>query len=152
VSFRVAITPTGQRTVSRLRGKARDSFDAAVTRLAAEGCRAASYRLSGRLVERLCSVSLYGRYRALVCFPDEARVVVLLVGEHRRDDPALDVYRQLYRLLELSEPSAERTKPPCCEDDNEAPVDPELLDRFEAGAKRLRSRSRRRARPRRPAR
>ncbi|HEU4906581.1 MAG TPA: hypothetical protein VFT19_10790 [Solirubrobacterales bacterium] len=38
MSYRVSITPTGQRSVDALRGKARKSFDAAVKRLAAEGC------------------------------------------------------------------------------------------------------------------
>jgi hypothetical protein len=147
VSLRVAITPTGQRSVDSLRGRPRKAFDRAVERLAAEGCRAASYRLSGPIVEHICSVALYGRYRALVCFPDPKSVVVLLVGEHRRGDPDLDVYLELCRLLELPEPAEERTKPPCCEDEDEAPVDPELIDRFEAGAKSLRRASRgRRAR------
>jgi hypothetical protein len=148
VSFSVGITPTGQRSVNALRGKARESFEAAVLRLASDGCRAASYRLTGAIVERICSVPLYGRYRALVCFPEGDRVVVLLVGEHLRDDPEVDIYRQLYRTLGLSEPTEERTKPPCCEDDTGAPVDPDLLDRFEAAARKLRGRTPRRTRRR----
>jgi hypothetical protein len=137
VNFRVSITPTGQRSVGELRGKARRSFDAAVKRLVSEGCRAGDYRLSGEDVEHICSVHLYGRHRALVCFPDEVSVVVLLVGEHRRDDASLDIYRSLYRLLDLPKPSAKRTKPPCCDDAAEAPIDPTLLDRFQQGAKQL---------------
>ncbi len=145
MSFRVSITPTGQRSVDALRGKARKSFDAAVERLASEGCKAGDYRLTGAGVEHICSVQLYGRHRTLVCFPDDESVVVLLVGEHQRDDPEVDVYRSLYRLLELPEPSAKRTKPPCCEKAGKAPIDPELLDRFQARAKQLRRRSRRSA-------
>lgn len=144
MSFRVGITPTGQRSVDALRGKARDSYDEVLFRLASEGCRAASYRLTGPIVEHICSVPLYGRYRALVCFPDEERVVILLVGEHVRRSPELDVYRQLYRLLGLEEPAEERTKPPCCEDDADTPVDPDLLDRFEAAARKLQPRRPRR--------
>jgi hypothetical protein len=48
VSFSVSITPTGQRSVDALRGKARKSFDVAVRRLAAEGCKAGDYRLRRR--------------------------------------------------------------------------------------------------------
>ncbi len=128
-----------------MRGKTRESFDEAVRRLAAEGCKAGDYRLTGEGVDHICAVHLYGRYRLLVCFPDDRRVVVLLMGEHADDDPEVDVYRSLYRLLDLPEPTAKRTKPPCCDEAGRGPVDPELLDRFSAGAKAL-VRTRRRAR------
>lgn len=143
MSHRVAITPTGRRTVEALRGKARKSFDAAVERLAVEGCAAGDYRLTGADIEHICAVHLYGRHRALVAFPDTESVVVLLVGEHVADDPDLDVYRSLYRLLDLPEPSAKRTKPPCCREDGEPPVDADLLDRFRKAAMDLSRRARR---------
>jgi hypothetical protein len=146
VSHRVSITPTGQRSVDALRGKARKSFDAAVKRLAAEGCSAGDYRLTGEGIEHICAIHLYGRHRALVAFPDGESVVVLLVGEHLADDSELDIYRDLYRLLELPKPSAKRTKPPCCTEDGEPPVDPDLLDRFRDAAAEFRRRSRRRSR------
>lgn len=120
-----------------MRGKVRKSFDAAVRRLAAEGCKAGDYRLTGEEVDHICSVHLYGRHRLLVCFPDDQQVVVLLVGEHTNDDPEVDTYRSLYRLLDLPEPTAKRTKPPCCDEAGQAPVDAEILDRFSAGAKAL---------------
>jgi mRNA-degrading endonuclease RelE of RelBE toxin-antitoxin system len=147
VSYRVSITPTGQRSVDALRGKGRRSFDAAIERLAAEGCKAGDYRLTGEGIEHICSVHVYGRHRILVCFPEEDSVVVLVAGEHLRDSPELDVYRALYRLLGLPEPSAQRTKPPCCDEAGQAPIDSELLDRFRAGAKALTRR--RQPRPRR---
>lgn len=84
-----------------------------------------------------------GRHRALVAFPDTESVVVLLVGEHVADDPDLDVYRSLYRLLDLPEPNAKRTKPPCCREDGEPPVDADLLDRFRDAATGLSRRARR---------
>lgn len=143
MSFQVSITPTGQRSVKALRGKARKSFDAAVQRLASEGCAAGDYRLSGEVVEHICSLQLYGLHRALVCFPDDESVVVLIVGEHRDSYPKLDVYRSLYRLLELPEPPAKRTKPPCCDESGKPPVDPNLLDHFHDRAKALTRRTRR---------
>jgi hypothetical protein len=143
VSFSVSITPTGRRSVDALRGKVLRSFDNAVERLASEGCKAGDYRLTGEVIEHICSVQLYGRHRALVCFPDEESIVVLLVGEHLHDNPEADIYRSLYRLLELPEPSTKRTKPPCCDEAEMAPVDPELLDLFQAGARTLTSRLRR---------
>jgi hypothetical protein len=111
--------------------------------LASEGCKAGDYRLTGEVIEHICAVQLYGRHRALVCFPDEESVVVLLVGEHLRDDPQADVYLSLYRLLDLPEPSAKRTKPPCCREAGKAPVDPALLEQFQVAAKGLTSRLRR---------
>ena len=142
MSFTVSITPTGQRSVDALRGKARKSFDAAVERLASEGCKAGDYRLTGEGIEHICSVQLYGRHRALVCFPDDQSVVVLLVGEHTNDDPEVDVYRSLYRLLELPEPTAKRTKPPCCDEAEQPSVDPKLLEHFRDRAVQLRRRCR----------
>ena len=142
MSCRVSITPTGRRSVDALRGKARRSFEAAVERLAAEGCAAGNYRLTGEGIEHICALHLYGRYRVLVAFPDDASIVVLLVGEHLADDPELDVYRDLYRQLGLREPATKRTKPPCCDESGKPPVDSERLDRFAATAKEL---SRRRA-------
>jgi hypothetical protein len=66
VSYRVSITPTGQRSVEALRGKVRKSFDAAVKRLAADGCAGGDYRLTGEDIEHICAIHLYGRHRALV--------------------------------------------------------------------------------------
>jgi mRNA-degrading endonuclease RelE of RelBE toxin-antitoxin system len=143
VSFSISITPTGQRSVDALRGKARKSFDAAVRRLAAEGCKAGDYRLTGEGADHICAMHLYGRYRLLIGFPDDRQVVVLLVGEHKTDDPDLDVYRSLYRLLDLPEPTTKRTKPPCCDEAGQGPVDSEVFDRFSAGAKALVRRRRR---------
>jgi len=143
VSLRVTITPTGRRSVEALRGKVRKSFDAAVKRLAAEGCAAGDYRLTGEDIEHICAIHLYGRHRALIAFPDEASVVILLVGEHLADDPELDIYRSLYRLLQLPEPSTKRTKPPCCREDGEPPVAPELFDRFREAATELGHRAQR---------
>jgi hypothetical protein len=36
-----------------------------------------------------------------------------------------------------TEPTAKRTKPPCCDETGQAPVDPELFDRFSVGPKAL---------------
>lgn len=71
MSFSVGTTPTGQRSVNALRGKARKSFDDAVRRLAAEGCKAGDYRLAGEGVDHICAIHLYGQHRLLVCLPDD---------------------------------------------------------------------------------
>jgi hypothetical protein len=81
-------------------------------------------------------------YRMLVAFPSEREVSILLVGRHLRN-PALDVYMKLCRTLDLQMPPGERTKPPCCDSENDAPpVDDALVDRFQDGVKRLRRENR----------
>lgn len=139
VSLRVSLTPSAQRQADALRGKAARAYEEALVKLEAEGCAAGDYRLSGDIVDHICSLQLYGRYRALVCFPDAESVAIVAVAEHLRDDPD-DVYGSLYELLEIPEPTEKRTKPPCCGEDDQAPIDPELLDRFRAAATRLRRR------------
>jgi len=63
---------------------------------------------------------------------------VVLIAEHDRGSK--DVYGALYELLGISRPTGKRSKPPCCGDDGEPPIDPELLDHLVAAAKRLRRR------------
>jgi hypothetical protein len=133
---RVSETATAHRQASALRGKVADSYDAALVRLEAEGCAAADYRLTGVVVDRICALHLYGSYRALICFPEGDRVVVALVAEHARGT-AGDAYGSLYAMLGIAEPTERRTKPPCCGDDGEPPVDPEVADRLFLAAKKL---------------
>lgn len=102
--------------------------------------RSAAYRLSGDTADRICSLHLYGPYRALVGFPDTESVVVLIVKEHLRTNAAADVYDDLYEILGIAEPTAKRTKPPCCDEGGEPPVDPDLIERFLATANRLQRR------------
>jgi hypothetical protein len=110
-----------------------------VERLAAEGCAAADYRLTGDTVNRICALHFYARYRALVCFPEEDHVVLVLIAEYDRGSK--DVYTALYELLGIRQPTGNRSKPPCCREEGEPPIDPELLDRLVIAAKRLRRRT-----------
>ena len=74
---------------------------------------------------------------------------ILLGGPHDDRDPFMDVYSQLYELAGLTEPpTAERTKPPCCgEEDGKPPVpDSELLADLVGRARQLSGAAGRRAR------
>lgn len=135
MSFRA--TPVAKRQADALRGKAATAYEDSLRRVEDHGCAAADYRLTGEVVERICSLHLYGSYRALICFPDKKSAVVVLVARHDRGG-AGDVYGGLYELLGIEAPTEKRTKPPCCEEDGEPPVDAELLDRLVRAAKRLR--------------
>ncbi len=139
MAFRISLTPTADRSARQLRGKVADSFGRALTRLEAEGCTAADYRLSGDVVDHICSLHLYGRFRVLLCFPDNERTLILLIGEHIQGHP-INVYGRLYEFLGIGEPDTKRSKSPCCDDEGRPPVDPDLVDRFIATANRLRQR------------
>jgi hypothetical protein len=138
VSFDVWWTPAGAASAKKLDKPIVDAVDRVEGELKRVGCAAASYRLTGEILERICVVRLPYDYRMLVAFPSEREVSILLVGRHVRN-PVLDVYARLYRALALQMPSGERTKPPCCDaEKDEPPVDGELVDRFQDGVKRLR--------------
>jgi hypothetical protein len=138
VSHRVSLTPTARRQADALRGKTSAAYSEIVERLAAEGCAAADYRLTGDAVNRICALHFCAKYRALLCFPEAEHIVVVLIAEHDRG--STDVYAALYELLGMSPPMGKRSKPPCCGEDGEPPVDPEMLDRLVTAAKRLRRR------------
>ncbi len=101
-----------------------------------EGCAAADYRLSGELADRFCSLHLMRDWRMVVGFPSPSEVVVLLIGRHVRGFRG-DVVRASYRGLGISVPSAQRKKPPRCDETGTAPVDTEAVERIVAGTKRL---------------
>jgi hypothetical protein len=93
-------------------------FDEFVDDLAARGCQALGYRLTGPTpVDHICVKHLRDALRVVVAFEGPDLAWILLVGPHDDQDPLLNIYAELYRLLG-SEPlsSARRDKPPCCDE------------------------------------
>ena len=85
----------------------------------------------------------------MVAFSSHNVATILLVGPHNDQDPFMDVYSQLYQLVDLTEPpAAERTKPPCCgARDGSPPIpDDELLADLVGRARQLSGADKRRAR------
>ena len=60
--------------------------------------------------------------------------MLLLVAEHTR---SANPYRLLYVALGMGEPEEPRTKPSCCDDKGQPPIDPDLFERFENGLREL---------------
>jgi hypothetical protein len=79
--------------------------------------------------------------RVIVAFESPEIAYVVLIGNHERDRPPLDVYQQLYELAG-HQPSdqAGRDKPPCCDTESgEPPVDAALLDELLTSMRRFRA-------------
>jgi hypothetical protein len=118
--------------IAALRGRAKASLFLAVDEIRRQG-QAAGVRLSGAEVSAVCRRDLYGQWRLLTAFETVERCYLLLVERHLR---TANPYQLLYRALGIEEPIEPRTKPACC-DDGYPPVDPELIRRFERGARDL---------------
>ncbi len=76
-----------------------------------------------------------GNWRVIFGFPEPDKIAILQIGrhDHRR---ALNIYDDLYGSLGMeAPPGGRRTKPPCCDEKGQAPVDlsffDELRDTFE---------------------
>jgi hypothetical protein len=144
------ITERAAQQVALLRKKERRSYDQFLLALRAKGCASLNYRLSGDdLLSRICVAHLAGALRVAVAFLAQNVATILRVGPHDNQDPFVGVYTQLYELAGLARPpAAERTKPPCCgEEDGGPPIpDGELLTDLIGRARQLSGAAKRRAR------
>lgn len=123
----VAATRVALQQIAGLRGRRLKAYEEFEILLAAAGCAAMGYRLTGGPpLDSLCVKHLRGADRVVVAFVD-SRAVVLLVGPHAEGDKAADVYSQLYEIVGVDPPEEERSKPPCCGDDS-APPDLDEVD------------------------
>jgi hypothetical protein len=105
VQTEVLATPRAEQQISGLGRKQAKTLDTFLDELAANGCRALAYRLSGNPpVDHLCVKHLGGPLRVVVAFETPQRAWVLLVGPHDDQDAALNIYGELYRLLSTEPP------------------------------------------------
>lgn len=73
-------------------------------------------------MDHLCVKHLRDTLRVVVAFEGQQRAWILLVGRHDDQDPVLNIYAELYRLLGVEPPdSAGRDKPPCCDQSTDLP-------------------------------
>jgi len=144
------ITERAAQQVDQLRKKERRSYDQFLRALRANGCASLNYRLSGDdLLSKICVAHLSGPLRVVVAFSAQSVATILLIGPHDDHDPFMDVYSQLYELAGLTKPpTAKRTKPPCCgEEDGKPPVpNREHLEDLVGQARQLSGAAQRRAR------
>jgi hypothetical protein len=126
VPTEVVATPRADQQIAALNRRQSKSFNDLLNDLAARGCRALAYRLSGPApLDHMCVKHLSSSLRVVVAFESPHRAWILLVGRHGDDDQFMDIYAELCRLLGVEPPDAAgRLKPPCCD---EAPDMPPLL-------------------------
>ena len=137
----IRATPLANKIIEELPRRSRHAYNQFEADLAARGCAALAYRLSGDLLDHLCVVHLIGVLRVIVAFESADVAYVVPVGNHDDSRPPLDVYQQLYAAAG-HEPLDQggRNKPPCCDTETgEPPVDPGLLDELLARMRRFRA-------------
>ncbi len=119
----VIATPRADQQIAGLDRAHARAFGEFLDDLAARGCQALGYRLSGPApVDHMCVKHLRDSLRVVVAFEGRQRAWILLVGRHDDQDPVLNVYAELYRLLGVEPPdSAGRGKPPCCDERTDLP-------------------------------
>jgi len=121
----VLVTSRADQQIASLPRRHTRTFDGFLDDLAARGCYALAYRLSGEPpIDHICVKHLRGSLRAVVAFETAGRAWILLVGPHDDEDPVLNVYAELYRLLGVEpSPDSGRDKPPCCDaPDGQPPI------------------------------
>jgi hypothetical protein len=123
VPTEVIATPRADQQIADLDRTPAKAFNDFLDDLAAQGCRALGYRLSGPTpVDHICVKHLRDSLRVVVAFGGPGQAWILLVGHHHDQDPVLDVYAELYRLLGVEPPvNAGRDKPPCCDQITDLP-------------------------------
>jgi 3',5'-cyclic AMP phosphodiesterase CpdA len=87
VAVEVRATPLANKIIEELPRRSRRAYDQFEADLAARGCAALTYRLSGDLLDHLCVVHLIGTMRAIVAFESADVAYVILAGNH--DDSRL---------------------------------------------------------------
>jgi hypothetical protein len=96
----VLATSRAEQQIACLTRKHTKAFDGFLNQLAAHGCEALAYRLSGEQpIDHICVRHLSGSLRVVVAFESPRRAWILIVGQHDDQDPVLNVYAELYRLL-----------------------------------------------------
>jgi hypothetical protein len=128
----VATIPTrlAAKQIAELHGKPRASFLLAAGDIRREGCAAAGVRLTGAALSAICRLDLYGPWRLLTVFEAPDRCILLVVAEHTRTE---NPYQLIYDVLGISVPTGPRTKPACCDNHGQPPVDADLAARPEIG-------------------
>ena len=96
----VVATPRAEQQMAALDRVHARAFGDLLDDLAAQGCKALSYRLSDSMsVDHMCVKHLRDTFRVVVAFEAPHWAWILLIGRHDDQDPVLNVYAELNCLL-----------------------------------------------------
>ncbi len=96
MTVEIRATPLADKIIEGPAKKTRNAYDQFKADLATRGCAALAYQLSGGFLDHQCVVHLTAQLRVIVAFESPEIAYVVLIGNHDRDRPQLDVYRQAH--------------------------------------------------------
>lgn len=115
--------------IKALRGEAKTSFDRTVDELRYRGCEAGGTRMRADSGEdhHICERRFYRDWRMHLVFGERDDIVISWVGRHTEDEAVhRDGAQDIPGLTGLGR--ARDRQPPCCDDLDEPPADPDLVE------------------------
>jgi hypothetical protein len=134
VAYSVFVVDMVARVAASLNKIDRRAYDAAISGLKGEGCRAAGYRLAATDGGDfpLCCRQLANDWRMHTLFAKDHSVIVISLARH---DKGYNPHQILADVFPDLSPVGrrKRAKPPCCDDPERPPVMPATLSEQLAG-------------------
>jgi hypothetical protein len=127
--FSVTVARRCDQRVKALRGEAKKRFDRVVEELRHRGCEAGGIRMrtDTGADHRVCERRFYAACRMHLVFGDDENIVISWVGEHTEDeDVHMEGARGIPGLSGIGR--ARDEQPKCCDDLDDPPADPDLVD------------------------
>lgn len=124
----VFVVDTVARVAASLNKTDRRSYDAAISGLKGEGCKAAGYRLAATDGGDfpLCCRHLANDWRMHTLFAKDHSVIVISLARHSKGDNPHQILAEVFPGLSPIG-RRKRAKPPCCDDPESPPVMPATL-------------------------
>jgi hypothetical protein len=128
VAHPVFVVDTVARVASSLNRTDRRAYDAAISGLKGEGCKAAGYRLAASDGGDfpMCCRHLANDWRMHTLFAKDSRVIVISLARHDKSQNPHQILAEIFTGLSQVG-RRKRTKPPCCDDPESPPVMPETV-------------------------
>jgi hypothetical protein len=127
--FNVVVARRSDTRVKTLRGEVKKHFDRVIEELRHRGCEAGGIRMRAETGadHRVCERRFYRDWRMHLVFGDDSDIVISWVGQHTEDE---DVHSEGARAIPgLSGLGRARdAQPPCCDDLEDPPADPDLVE------------------------
>lgn len=127
--FKVTVARRCEGRVKALRGEAKKRFDRVVEELRHRGCEAGGIRMRADTGadHRVCERRFYRDWRMHLVFGDDENIVISWVGRHTEDEAVhAEGARGIPGLSGIGR--ARDQQPKCCDDLEDPPADPDLVD------------------------